>query len=197
MLSEDFIRGGRVLTVNNLGGNRVLVILCEKDMEDFSLDFDKLSLDDSHSRKVLLRIMNVACRKSGIEMKGRSVKIEALTLDGECYFLLKVKKKSRHTYRIKKSADCVCYLLGESGNFLDTMEKLYRQNVYCNRNSAYVYDNKYYLIFDYPSIPKKLKIILSEYGQKSGGKLTTAKIKENGKLICRHNAILQIGKFLV
>lgn len=186
------------MTVSNLGENRVLIILCEKDMEDFSLDFDKLSLDDSHSRKVLLRIMNVACRKSGIEMKGRNVKIEALSLDGGCYLLLTVEEKHRHTtYRIKKSADCVCYLLGESGNFLDAMEKLYRQNVYCNRNSAYVYDNKYYLIFDYPSIPKKLKIILSEYGQKSGGKLSSAKIKENGKLICNHNAILQIGKFLV
>lgn len=185
------------MTVNNLGENRVLIILCEKDMKDFSLDFDRLSIDDGHSRKILLRIMNLACRKSGIETRGRSVKIEALSLEGECYLLVTVEEKHRRTYKIKKSADCICYLLGESGNFLDTIEKLYRQNVCCNRNSAYVYGGKYYLIFDYPSIPKKIKIILSEYGQKKDGRLISARIKENGNLICKHNAILQIGRYLV
>jgi len=165
-------------------------------MEDFSLDFDRLSLNDIHSRRILLRIMQIACRKSGIEMKGRSISIEALSLDGGCYLLVTVSEKHRHTYRIKKSDACVCYHLGNSNNFLDTIEKLHKQNVYCNKNSAYEYGDEYYLIFDYPSIPQKLKRILSEYGHKSGGTLKASKIRENGKLICKHNAITQIGQYL-
>ncbi len=184
------------MTVDKIGENRVLIVLCGKDMEDFSIDFNTLSLDDLHSRKILLRILQLACMKSGIELRGRSVSLEALSLDEGCYLLVTVEKH-RRTYRMKKSGDCICYSLGASDNFLDTLEKLYRQNVCCNKNSAYIYNSEYYLIFDYPSIPRKLKRVLSEYGEKSGGKLAAAKIKENGKLLCRQNAISQIGRFLV
>ncbi len=185
------------MTVDKLAENRVLIVLCDKDMEDFALDFERLSLNEIHSRKILLRIMQLACRKTGIEITGKSVNIEALTLDDECYILVTVEEKRHRTYRLKKNDNCVCYQLGESGNFLDAMEKLYRTNVCCNRNSAYLYENEYYLIFDYPSIPKNIRKVLSEYGQKSGGNIVSAKIRENGKVLCNHNAIAQIGQHLV
>lgn len=186
-----------ILTVDKLSDDRVLIILGTKEMEDYALDFEKLSLNDLHSRKILFRVMQLACRKTGIEIKGKKVSIEALSFDKDCYILVTVLQKSRRTYRMKKKDESVCYLLGESGNFLETVEKLYRQNVYCNRNSIYLYDGKYYIIFDYLSIPKKLKKVLSEYGEKNGGNLAAAKIIENGKLICNHNAIVQIGRYLV
>ncbi len=110
--------------------------------------------------------------------------------------LVTVNEKHRHTYRVKKTENCICYHLGKSDNFLDTIEKLYKQNVYCNKNSAYEYNSEYYLIFDYSSIPKKLKRVLSEYGQNDGGNIRASKIRENGRLICKHNAITQIGRFL-
>lgn len=198
MLKETIVtEGGMILTVDKLSDDRVLIILGTKEMQDYALDFDTLSLNDLHSRKILLRIMQIACRKTGIETRGKSVSIEALSFDEDCYILVTVSQKSRRTYRIKKNDESVCYFLGESANFLETLEKLYRQNVCCNRNSAYLCDNRYYLIFDYPSIPKKLKRVLSEYGEKSGGKLAAAKVRENGKLLCRHNAIMQIGRYLV
>lgn len=186
-----------ILTVDKLAENRVLIVLCDKDIEDFALDFEKLSLNELHSRRILLRIMQIACRKTGIETTGKSISIEALSFENEYYILVTVNEKRRRTYKLKKNEDCVCYLLGESGNFLDTIEKLYRANVYCNRNSAYLYENRYYLIFDYPSIPKKLRKVLSEYGEKSGGNITAAKIREKGKTLCSHNAITCIGKHLV
>ena len=198
MLKETIVtEGGMILTVDKLSDDRVLIILGTKEMQDYALDFDTLSLNDLHSRKILLRIMQIACRKTGIETRGKSVSIEALSFDEDCYILVTVSQKSRRTYRMKKNDESVCYFLGESANFLETLEKLYRQNVCCNRNSAYLCDNRYYLIFDYPSIPKKLRRVLSEYGEKSGGKLAAAKIRESGKLLCRHNAIMQIGKYLV
>ena len=54
------------MTVNRLSDNRVLIILCGKDMEEFSLKYDTMDLEDLHSRKILMRLMQVACRKSGI-----------------------------------------------------------------------------------------------------------------------------------
>lgn len=190
-----FTMGGDILTIDKLAENRVLIVLCDKDMDDYSLDYNKMNLDDVHSRKILMKLLQLACLQSGIEIKGRSVILEAIAFEKECYLLITVKDKKTKTYRLKQSS--LCYHLGESGNFLDAVEQLYRQNVCCNRNSAYLYNGEYYLIFDYPAIPKKLRKVLSEYGRKSGGNLTAARIRENGRQLCRHNAISQIGKFLV
>lgn len=184
------------MTVNRLSYNRVLIILCEKDMSDFSLDYDTLSFDDAHSRRIIMRILQVACRKSGIETRGKSVNVEALSFKDDCYILVTVSSKKGRTYRLKQSSESLCYYLGGGTNFLDTIDALNRQNVYCNKNSAYVWNSGYYLIFDYPTIPKKLRKILSEYTEKCSGKLFAARVKESGKPVCTHNAIMQIGKFL-
>ena len=183
------------MTIDKLADNRILIVLCDKDMNDYSLDYNKMNLDDVHSRKILMKLLQLACLQSGIEIKGRSVLLEAIAFEKECYLLITVKDKKPKTYRLKPSS--LCYHLGESGNFLDAVEQLYRQNVCCNRNSAYLYNGEYYLIFDYPAIPKKLRKVLSEYGRKSGGNLTAARIRENGRQLCRHNAIAQIGQYLV
>ncbi len=186
------------MTVDKLSSNKVLIVLCTKDMEDYRLDYNTLSLNDIHCRKILMRILQIACSKSGIEIKGKSVRLETILLEGGCYILITVDEKHRfHTYRIKKTSESRCYSLGSGDNFLNTIEKLYRQNVCCNKNSAYVYNNEYYLIFEYPAIPCKLKKVLSEYGEKKGGRSVAARIKENGKELCAVNAIAQIGRHLV
>lgn len=185
------------MTVDKLAENTVLIILCDKDMQDFSLDYNSLSLNDLHSRKILMRIMRLACFKTGIEISGKSILLEALSLEKECYLIVTVDEKRRRTYKIKNGADSLCYNLGSSGNFLDAVEMLYRQNVCCNKNSAYVCNNEYFLLFDYPALPKKLKTVLSEYARPAGGSIAAAGIRENGKPLCINNAIARIGKYLV
>lgn len=192
----DILQGGDALTVDKLENNVILITLCEKDMKEFALDFNAMSLNDAHSHKIIMRIIQLACLKSGIEMKNKSIMLEALPLDGGCCILMTLAQKSRRTYKLKNKNESVCYALGDISNFLDTLEKLYRQNVCCNRNSAYVYNQNYYLIFDYPSVPKKLKGVLCEYGKKCGGKVACARIKENGREICKINAIACIGSAL-
>ncbi len=68
------------MTINRLDGERVLVVLGGKDMTDFALDFKKMSLQNAHARKVLLRLTRLACRKSGIDTNGKRVNVEALTM---------------------------------------------------------------------------------------------------------------------
>lgn len=189
--------GGDILTVDKIAENRVLIVLEEKDMTDFSLDYNKMSFEDVHSRKILMRILQLASIKTGLELNGRRVMLEAILLNDECYLLITVRTRQHKTYRLKDNNKSLCYHLGGSGNFLDTVEQLYRQNVCCNHNSAYEYKNEYYLIFDYPSIPRKLKRVLLEYGSKSGEEITAARIKENGRQLCRSNAIERIGRHLV
>lgn len=184
------------MTVNRLSDNRILIVLCEKDMKNFSLDYDKMSLADLHSRRIIMRILQMACRKTGIETRGKSVNVEALPLDEDCYILVTVSGKRGRTYRLKKSSGCLCFSLGNGTNFLDAIDALCKQNVCCNKNSAYEWRGQYYLVFDYPSIPKKLGRVLSEYAEGCSGGLFAARIKESGKPVCTQNAIMQIGRYL-
>lgn len=193
MITEQLWQGGALLTVDKINHNKILITLCGEDMRNFALDYGTLSLYDSHSRRIIMRILNLACFKTGIETQNKSMFVEALPLEKGCAFLLTLVDRSRHFYRIKGTQKSVCYRLGGSRNFLDAMEKLYRQNVCCNKNSAYLYRDSYYLIFDYPSVPKKLRLVLGEYAERCGGNIFAAKLRESGKEICRTNAITQIG----
>lgn len=184
------------MTVDKLNHNKIMITLCSNDMRDFSLDYDTLSLYNSHSRKVLLRILNLACFKSGIETKNKSMVVEAIPTGNGCVILLTLITKNTEMKNTENSIESICYNLGDSKNFLDTIEILYKQKVYCNKNSAYMLDENYYLIFEYSAIPKKINNILKEYGKKCGGRVFSAKIKECGKEICKTNAIAQIGRFL-
>lgn len=185
------------MTVDKLSENTVLIILYTKDMHNLSLELSEQNRDDAAFRKSIIKIMKYACAKAGLDINNRKVEIEALPFENECYLLITVHEKIRRSFRIKNTGECVCYSLGGSGNFLNTLERIYRLNICCNKNSAYLYNDCYYIVFEYPSIPQKLKKLLSEYAEKSIGKIETARVKENGKIICANNAIYQIGKHLV
>ena len=62
--------------------------------------------------------------------------------------------------------------------------------------AAYEKDGVYYLIFDYPAVPKRFKRILHEYGVRCGDNIFAANLRENAQEICRSNAIAVIGKCL-
>lgn len=184
------------MTIDKIKSNKILITLCDEDMRDFSLDYDTLSLYDSHSRKILMRILQIACFKTDIEIKDKRMIVEALpTVDG-CMLLLTVEDKKRKKYRLQNGKKCSCYDVGNSKNFLDVIQLLYKQNVCCNKNSAYEKDGVYYLIFDYPAISKRFKRILHEYGVRCGDNIFAANLRENAQEICRSNAIAVIGKCL-
>ena len=63
------------MTVDKLGENKVLIILCNKDMEDYSIDFVGNNLYDSDLRKALINIMKLGCSKAGVEICNRNVDI--------------------------------------------------------------------------------------------------------------------------
>lgn len=182
------------LTVNRLSGDRVLITLCNKDMSDFSLDFGKMSMSDSHSRRVILRIMQVACRRSGISVSGKRLNVEAMLLGEDCYLLVTVAKKPGRTYRLKNCGS-VCYRLGSAGNLLNAIEKLYRTSVVSSKNAVFELDGNYYLIFEH-YLPSQLRAVLNEFAQKKGGNISAAKVREYGSPVCEHNAVRRIGSYL-
>ena len=68
------------MTIDKIKSNKILITLCDEEMRDFSLDYDTLSLYDSHSRKILMRILQIACFKTDIEIKdnGKGYDVESI-----------------------------------------------------------------------------------------------------------------------
>ena len=156
------------MTVDKIKSNKILITLGDDDMRDFSLDYNMLSLYDSHSRKILMRIVQVACFKTDIEIRNKRMLVEALPTVNGCMLLLTVEDRKGKRYHLQGAGKANCYKAGDSKNFLDVIQLLYRQNVCCNKISAYELDGVYYLIFDYPAVPKRYKRILHEYCKKCG-----------------------------
>ncbi len=182
---------GNALTVNKLSNNRVLIVLCEQDIEEIKgIDFD-----DGASRSRVIGLTRRACRSSGIETGGKRVNIEALPLEKSCYLLVTVDSRKR--YRVKRAGSGLCCKIEDSSAFLSAVEHLYRLNIRCGKNSAYKKDGAYFLVFDYPSVPKKLKLLLSEFGQWQSGKFSAARVREFAEPICERNAVEIIGRRLV
>lgn len=184
------------MTVSRLSGDRVLITLCHREMDDFSLDYKKLSISDDHARRVLLRITQVACRRSGISVSGNRLSIEAMLMGEDCYLLVTVvKKRPAHTYRLKRGSYSVCWKAGSAENLMGAVGALNRRHLYCPKSAVYSLDGEFYLIFD-TVLPEAFRRVLSEFAQKSGGRITAARIREYGKPICEHNAVAQIGRYI-
>lgn len=184
------------MTIDRIKSNKLLIMLGEEDMRDFSLDYNTLSLYDSHCRKILMRILQLACFKTDIEIKDKKMLVDALPTADGCMLLLTVEDKKRKKYILRNSKKCYCYEVGNSRNFLDVMHLLYKQNVCCNKNSAYELNGIYYIVFDYPAVPNRIKRILHEYGVRCGNGIFAASLRENAKEICKTNAIAVIGRWL-
>ena len=183
------------MTINKLSDDRVLITLCHQDMSDFLLDFRKMSFSDSHSRRVLLRIMQVACRRSGISTGGRRVNVEAMLFGEDCYLLITLAKTGARRYRLKRSDYSVCYAADNAEGLLLTVEQLVKSGLYCPKSAVYALDGRYYMIFD-SYLPVKAQRVLSEFAHKAGGRMTSARVREYGKPVCEHNAVGVIGQYV-
>ena len=187
--------GVLVLTINKLDGRRVLLVLADKDMTDFRLDFARLGMENEHSRKIIMRLIGLACRKTGISLSGKRVHIEALTVGEGCYLLVTVQRRSRR-YRLKRSGSC-CWQFQDVTAFLGAVEALCRLPYRLAKNAAYTLGGAYYLLFGYPAVPKALRHVLGEFAEAKGGALKCAQVREQGRVICAQNAVATIGEYLI
>lgn len=184
------------MTFELIGKTRVLISLCAQDMKDYSLEFDTMSLSDPQCKKAISSILSIACDKTGFNIKNGNLLIEALPYDNGCLILLSNEKKSdRRVYKIKKNSHSLCCVFDELESFIKAVLSLSDMSFSFYPNSAYFYSDKYYLIFERPVIPKKSRVMLSEYAKiMMCGRAFTARLKESGKLLANKNAVKTIGK---
>ena len=184
------------MTIKQLNSTKVLITLKREDMRDFELSFDKISLKDEHSKKILTRLLQLACLNTGMQFNGNRFFIEALPNDMGCLLLISVVEgKKRKIYKIKKYTTHLCYRFDNATDMMNAISALYEIKGCYYSNSMYMQNDKYYLIFEYPNISNRLKILLSEYASIiSADDIFISRLNEYSKLISKNNAIKELGK---
>ena len=187
------------MKISQLSDTKVLITLCSDDMKNFGLDFQKIGLSDPHSKKILSRLCTLACASNSIKTEQKTILLEAIESGDGMMLLLSVKEResTRKKYRIKRIQEYPCYRFVDAEHLLSCIERLCDSDSFFYNNSAFLYKDRYYLVFDYPVVSKKAKVILSEFSQKvRGTKTFVARLSESGKSLCKGNAVMHIGSVL-
>lgn len=190
------------MTIEQIDSNRLLIILEDEEMQGYSLDFDRMELNDPNYKEILKQLLTIAGMRKDFEIRGKTLLVEALTHKSGCLFIVTVLPEYnsviKRRYRIKKAKGTMIYGFSDVECLLSAIERLYKQG-YAFENSKLYYNGEYHLVIYYGSgVPIRAIAILEEYGTKElAGKINLARIAEKSKLISGCHAILTIGTHLV
>lgn len=179
------------MTIEQLDTSKVLISLCSEDMENFQLRFNDMSFCSEHSRKVLLRLMRLACSKTGMELSTGAVLMEALPHQSGCLLLVTLMEKTkRKVYKVKKFRCFPCFEFADAEEMLSCAEAFGSKGIALHRNSLWLCNGKYYLMFDYPVLSNVCRGLICEYALEIKSTVVAlSRIRESGKLLCKDNAL--------
>lgn len=170
-----------VMTIEQIDPSKVMIVLGSNDMKDFSLEYNTLSFSDPHSRKILSRLLTLACSKTGMSIDNKKMLVEALPHKSGCLILLTLKPKTkRRVYRVKKPEKCLCCIFSDVERLISASVALSKS---LPENSVFYYNDKYYLLID-KNVALYPLALLEEFSECyicSG--IAAAKVKEAGREI--------------
>ena len=184
------------MTIEKLNGSKILISLCREDMENFRLDIGKMGFCNDNSRKVLLRLMQLACKEAGVGFGSKTILMEALPLQSGCLILVTfADKKKRRTYKVKSIKRSTAYVFTDAENMLCAAENLYRLDAELPVHKLWLFESKYYVLFEYCPFNKEVCGVLCDYACKIPmSSVGISRIKEGGKSIGGENPLKTIGK---
>lgn len=181
-----------MMTIEQIDSSKVMILLGCDDMKDFSLEYKTLGFKDPHSRRILSRLLKLACNKAGMSVINKRMYVEALPHKSGCLILLTLtEKNSRRVYKIKKSDKSYCCVFNDVEALIKASIALKKFSI--PRGSVFLYNEKYYLIINTMPLSLYLMSALEEFSDAYVcSKPACARIEENGKEI---GSIKRIGQF--
>lgn len=182
------------MTIEQIDPSKVLIVLGSDDMKDFSLEYSTLSFSDPHSRRILSRLLTLACSKTGMSIDNKKMLVEALPHKSGCLILLTLSpKQKRRLYRVKRSDKKLCCVFEDVDALIDASVAI-RNTTSLPKNSAYFLDDRYYLLVDSKPVSLYTMAILEEFSEcYVCSRVAAARIEENGREIARECAVKTIG----
>ena len=173
------------MTIEQIDKAKVMIVLGTNDMKDFSLDYGTLSFKDPHSRRILSRLLSLACSKTGINTENKRMLVEALPHKSGCLILLTLKSK-RRVYRVKKPDKRLCCIF-------DEVDCLMTAAALCDTDGGvYLYGDRYYLVTE-DNVPLLSLARLEEFARcYVCSPIAAAKVCEAGKFV---GEFKEMGKY--
>ena len=167
------------MTIEQIDPGKVMIVLGSNDMKDFSLEYSTLSFKDPHSRKILSRLLTLACSKTGMSIDNKKMLVEALPHRSGCLILLTLKPKTkRRIYRVKKNDKCLCCIFTDVERLIGASVALKNR---LSENKIYYYNDKYYLLVE-DNIALYPLALLEEFSDcYVCSKIAAAKVSEAGR----------------
>ena len=133
------------MTIEQIDSGKVMILLKNSDMKDFALEYSSLSFSDPHSRRILTRLLSLACSKTGVSAKNKKMFVEALPHKNGCLILLTRKEKKRRVYRIKRSKRMLCCIFDDAEALLSAFSSVSDR---LPDSELWLFDGRYYLLTD-------------------------------------------------
>ncbi len=186
------------MNIEQIDASKILISLCDKEMKDYNVSYETLGLRDLHARKVIHDLLSRAEHKTGMELHGKRLVIEAMKYDHGCLLLVTVEHtETRKVYRIKSRSSSYAFRFHNAEDLLSCIEQLYRYSG-STRSTLLADDNCYYLLLPRLMSDDRILRIISEYTNYAAkGILTALSLKEHTKTLSSPNAISEIGKQLL
>lgn len=186
------------MNIEQIDTSKILISLCDKEMKEYNVSYEALGLRDLHARRVIHDLLSRAEHKTGMELHGKRLVIEAMKYDHGCLLLVTVEHSvPRRVYRIKSRSSSYAFRFHNVEELLSCIEQLYRYNSGI-KSTLLADDNYYYLVMPRLMSDDRILRIISEYTNYAvKGIFAALSLKEHTNTLSSPHAISEIGKRLV
>ena len=185
------------MNIEKLDSSRIIISLCNNELESYCVSFESLDPNEAHSKKLLSMLMKSAASQTGVSFRNKHIVIEALKFENGCMLLFTITSRKR-VYRIKYYNDAYIFSFTGAEELLCCAEALYRMGRMRFSSSVYLFGGKYWLVLNCKALPgQKFLCTIREFCKdERRGALAGAVLAEHGKLIAKKNAIEVLGRAL-
>ena len=187
------------MNIEKINSEKLLISLCDKELEEYNLTYEGLSFSDNRSKRVIEELLIRAEGKTGMKLNGKKLMIEAMKYDHGCILLVTVvNRHKRKIYSIKSRSNNYAFRFDCAEELLACIEQLYRANE-TNKKSSILSDSRnYYLLLGNCIPSESFMRITGEYAKSvQSGKITCSALREKCNVIAAENALETVGRAML
>ncbi len=179
------------MNIEQINTSRILISLCNRDLEEYELTYETLDLKNDKARSVIAGLITAAEKSTGLPLHSGKLMIEAMKFDHGCILLITLLRRHRgRRYRITGRSDCYAFFFDESETMLSCMEQLWLAGERRHRTSLYLTHNGRYILICNTLPCRSFVRIAEEYASKIlKGRLICAALREKSKCLIRSDAV--------
>ncbi len=186
------------MNIELIDKNKVLIDLCDDDMQRLSIEYT--TLQERKNISVIKTLIEIAKIKTGLITNAYArIMVDTMPYDGGCFILITLKQPnflSGKKFRIIKKSFERIFVFDSTDDMINATEKLCRCHCRHYKSSLLLYKGNYCLLIESVSGIEKFSVhLLCEYACTNyANSVKIAHIKEHATTVITQNAVETIGK---